>query len=66
MLTGAAPPPPPPPPVCGCRELCANEPGRGPDVVIEAVGFHYTKSMLHTIEVVSGALYTGKAWCGMT
>jgi hypothetical protein len=39
--------------------MCANEPGRGPDVVIEAVGFHYTKSLLHTVEVVSGAAQKG-------
>eukprot|EP00879_Flechtneria_rotunda_P000578 GHRR01000686.1.p1 GENE.GHRR01000686.1~~GHRR01000686.1.p1 ORF type:complete len:446 (+),score=129.49 GHRR01000686.1:589-1926(+) len=32
------------------QELCANEPGRAPDVVIEAAGFHYTKSILHTVE----------------
>jgi threonine dehydrogenase-like Zn-dependent dehydrogenase len=32
------------------KELCANEPGRAPDVCIEAVGFHYCKSWLHTIE----------------
>lgn len=31
--------------------MTANEPGHGPDVVIEAVGFHYTKSWLHAIEV---------------
>lgn len=33
------------------REMTANEPGHGPDVVIEAVGFHYCKSWLHSIEV---------------
>eukprot|EP00882_Tetradesmus_deserticola_P029196 GHRQ01032653.1.p1 GENE.GHRQ01032653.1~~GHRQ01032653.1.p1 ORF type:complete len:168 (-),score=29.81 GHRQ01032653.1:277-780(-) len=30
--------------------MTANEPGRGPDVVIEAAGFHYSKSWLHAIE----------------
>lgn len=33
------------------RDMTANEPGHAPDVVIEAVGFHYCKSWLHTIEV---------------
>lgn len=33
------------------RELTKDEPGHAPDVVIEAVGFHYTKSWLHAIEV---------------
>jgi len=32
------------------RELTADEPGRAPDVVIEAVGFHYSKSWTHAIE----------------
>eukprot|EP00775_Hariotina_reticulata_P009983 gene9983-10138_t len=32
------------------KELTANEPGRAPDVVIEAVGFHYSKSWTHAIE----------------
>jgi len=36
---------------CCCREMTANEPGHAPDVVIEAVGFHYCKSWLHAIEV---------------
>jgi hypothetical protein len=31
--------------------MTENEPGHAPDVVIEAVGFHYTKSWLHAIEV---------------
>jgi threonine dehydrogenase-like Zn-dependent dehydrogenase len=31
--------------------MTANEPGRGPDVVIEAAGFHYSKSWLHAIEM---------------
>lgn len=34
-----------------CRELCSNEPCRAPDVCIEAAGFHYAKSWLHTIEM---------------
>lgn len=44
---------PPYPTVCAvkCRDMTANEPGHAPDVVIEAVGFHYCKSWLHTIEV---------------
>lgn len=32
------------------KELTSNEPGRAPDVCIEAAGFHYSKSWLHTIE----------------
>lgn len=32
------------------RDMTANEPGHAPDVVIEAVGFHYCKSWLHSIE----------------
>ncbi|WIA30950.1 hypothetical protein OEZ86_000999 [Tetradesmus obliquus] len=37
--------------VSALREMTANEPGRGPDVVIEAAGFHYSKSWLHAIEM---------------
>jgi hypothetical protein len=38
-----------------CRDMTANEPGHAPDVTIEAVGFHYCKSWLHTIEVRTDA-----------
>jgi hypothetical protein len=38
------------------RDMTANEPGHAPDVVIEAVGFHYCKSWLHSIEVRPGAV----------
>ncbi|KAF6234312.1 GroES-like protein [Scenedesmus sp. NREL 46B-D3] len=37
--------------VSALREMTADEPGRGPDVVIEAAGFHYSKSWLHAIEM---------------
>lgn len=43
------------------RELTANEPGHAPDVVIEAVGFHYCKSWLHSIEVGSWGLGVPRA-----
>ncbi|KAF8068252.1 fdh [Scenedesmus sp. PABB004] len=33
------------------KEMTAGEPGRGPDVCIEAAGFHYAKSLLHKLEM---------------
>jgi len=35
-------------------ELCKDEPGGGPDCVIECVGMHYAHSAIHKVEMATG------------
>jgi len=35
-------------------ELCKDEPGGGPDCVIECVGMHYAHSAIHKVEMAAG------------
>ncbi|KAI8462561.1 MAG: GroES-like protein [Monoraphidium minutum] len=38
-------------PLDALKELCKDEPGGAPDVVVDAVGMHYATSLLHKVQV---------------